>query len=297
MIRISKVYKSKKDRLVVYLPFDVVAQLDLKEGDELDFFKRDDYFIVAKKSDIARMLTMKQPPQAQKAAVQGVASTAPNERELALLKKMDTVRYNERTKARIASMLTAEERKVVAGMIKKKFVELFKKSGDVEYKFSIPRDIYQKYLMRKGAQPVSAPVMQAPAMQQKQREAPQPQQKKWEQAIGSDNGYLKLLETQGYLVIPTEAEAAGASLALEESIRRGLVVGTRAFNKKFYIATKVFVSKAFPKIGKLIGLKSISVSDISKETGIDEDGIRAVLYIMAESGDVTEVRRDVFRAA
>jgi len=291
---VAKIYKAN-NKLVINLPFDMVMQLGLKEGDELDFFKHDDYFIVAKKSDIANMLTMKQPSGVQKTGSPGGAS-APNEREIALLKKMDTVRYNERTKARIASKLTAEERKIVAGMIKRKFVELFKKSGETEYKFSIPKGIYQNYLMRKGARPASALVVLAPVVQQKQREAPQPQQKRWEQTIDSGSGYLKLLETQGYLVIPTEAEAAAASLALEESIRHGMVIGTRAFNKKFYIAMKNFVAKSFPKIGKLIGLRGVSVSEISKETGIDEDGVRSVLYIMAESGDVTEVRKDVFKA-
>jgi transcription initiation factor IIE alpha subunit len=39
------------------------------------------------------------------------------------------------------------------------------------------------------------------------------------------------------------------------------------------------------------------VEEMSKETGIEEDGIRAILYIMSESGEVTEQRRDIFKIA
>ncbi|HUC38554.1 MAG TPA: hypothetical protein VL944_00290 [Candidatus Acidoferrum sp.] len=267
---------------------DMISSMHLKEGDELDFLEHDNYYIVAKKSAVADMIVGKAAPvQAQS------TQRVPNERELALLKKLDTLRYNERTKEKVNSMLNAEEKKTIADLLKKRFVTLFKKAGDNFYKYGIPKDIYDNFLMRKK------PQVEVKAPEQK-TQAPKPaptQQKRWEQSGKPENLYLTALETNGYLVIGSETEASAASSALEESIRRGLVVGVRAFNKKFYVATKVFITKSLPKIGKMIGAKSISVSEIAKETGVDEDGVRAVLYIMADNGDVTEIRRDVFKAA
>lgn len=278
---ISKVYKSKvRGNLVVYLPNDVVNALALGEGDSVDFVRQGEHFVIVRR------------------AAGAPKGGTPSGAEISVLKKMDTVRYNQRTKKKIASILTKDERKVVVGMLKKKFVSLYKKSGEPEEKFGIAKWIYENYLMRKGAAPQKT-ALPFPTLQAKTKEEPvqASQPKKWERGLGQGDGYLSAIEEKGYLVIPTETEAAAVSVSLEESIRRGMVVGVRAFNKKFYIATRNFVSRAFPKINKMIGLKGVSVSEISRETGLDEDGIRAVLYIMAESGDVTEVKRDVFKAA
>jgi len=37
-----------------------------------------------------------------------------------------------------------------------------------------------------------------------------------------------------------------------------------------------------------------SVADIAKSAQMDEDAVRSILYFMAEQGDVTENRKDVF---
>ena len=73
------------------------------------------------------------------------------------------------------------------------------------------------------------------------------------------------------------------------------MVGTRAFNKKFYVVTRSFLGKAAREISKAIGPKGSSVADISKETGIDEEGVRAVLYMLAEAGDMAEIKKDIFK--
>ncbi len=288
-----KVYKSN-NKLIIYLPFDLVSGMSLKEGDELDFFKKGDYYIVAKKSAVADMITGKQTvQQVQKPAFrQGQPSVG----EIAILRKLDTLRYSERTKEKVEGMLSAEEKKTLAEMLKRGYAQLFRKAGESTFKYSIPKSIYDNYLMRK--KPSEPPVQKkADARPQPARPQAVQQPKRWEQGLDTANFYLQRLETDGYLVINSDTEAAAASASLEDSIRRGSVVGIRAFNKKFYVATKAFIAKSLPKIGKMIGSKGVSVADISKETGMDQDGVRAVLYIMADNGDVTEVRKDVFKEA
>ncbi len=269
--------------------------LGLKEGDEIDFLKSGDrQFILAKKSDLVALLTG-QPQKAQAAASAPPQRPAPpiTQEELAVLRKLDTIRYGERTKTKLKSAFNAGERKVIVELIKKKYVEPFKKAGETEFKYGISKRIYNAYLFgkREGAKPAAqAPAPAAPPPQQPQ------QPKRWERQITQGpGGYLNALEANGFLVVENQAEASTISAELEESIRRGLVIGTRAFNKKYYITLKSFVNKNAMKIVDALGSKATKVSDVSKATGIDEEGIRAILYMMAEQGEVTETRKDIFK--
>lgn len=288
---------------MVYLPFELINSLGLKEGEEIDFFKHPDsdkYFIVAKKSDIANLIThQKQQQQPQKVVVMQQQSTSggPNISgdELSVLKKLDAIRYNDRTAAKLKQVLNSNERKVLIELIKKKYVAPFKKAGEQTSKYGIAKNIYNKYLYGKRE-------AQKGQQQQQQKtvtiQIPQitvPQTKKWDEGMKGSHAVLDALEQNGFLVVANQAEASEISTELEQSIRTGQVIGTRAFNKKYYITLKAFVSKNATRVFKAIGTKSTPVSEISKATGIDEEGIRAILYILAENGEVTETRKDIFR--
>ncbi len=108
------------------------------------------------------------------------------------------------------------------------------------------------------------------------------------------NENIEKLEKDGFIVLSTEAEAAAVSLALEDSVRHGLVLGTRAFNKKFYIILRDFFNNNSGKVLKSLKEGPKSVDELAKDTGMDGDAIRAMLYLLAEQGDASERRRDVF---
>ena len=109
------------------------------------------------------------------------------------------------------------------------------------------------------------------------------------------NSYVEQLETAGYLVLSNEADASALSASLEDSIKRGAVLGTRAFNRKFYVVMRSFMTRNAPKVMRVLDKKSVGISDIAEACGIDEDAARAILYMMSESGEISEVKRDVFR--
>lgn len=303
MIHISKIYKNK-EKLVIYLPFDMIATLGLKEGDEIDFFKYSDkYFMVARKDDILKLMVQQQtqarPAQTQQAPTKPTGPPISiNAEELVVLKKLDAIKYSDRTKEKLRQALNANEKKVLVGLVKRKLVSPFKKAGDQMSKYGIAKSVYNQYLlgkrepMKEKQQPrpvtIQIPQMSAPQVRE-------PEPKRWEQKLNESHIYLDMLEQNGFLVVANQAEAGAISTELEQSIRTGQVVGTRAFNKKYYITLKSFVSKNAQKLFKAMGTKSISVSDISKATGIEEEGIRGILYILAEQGEVTETRRDIFR--
>jgi bifunctional DNA-binding transcriptional regulator/antitoxin component of YhaV-PrlF toxin-antitoxin module len=283
---LPKIFKIN-NRLSINIPYEVIASMELKEGDEIEIKQQDGHFIISKKDSFTKEI------QTAETTIKYPIVQEPTQKELILLKKLDTLRYGARTESKIAAMLTNDEKKTLADMQKKRIVILFKKEGEKEYKYSIPKMIYDKFLMRKNQANKEAPNQ----TQSKPEETSNSKEtvKKWEMALNPETSLITSLETKGYVVFPTTAEATAASAALEESIRHGLVVGTRAFNKKFYVVTRSFLGKAAREISKAIGPKGSSVADISKETGIDEEGVRAVLYMLAEAGDMAEIKKDIFK--
>lgn len=305
---IVKIYKSTKGKLIVYLPFDVVSELKLKESDEVDFFKmNDNSYLLAKKSDITDMILGKQQPQQrsqvqqQPARQQGSSQQMPDE-YIAVLKKIDTLRYDNRTPDNVSKLLNEQEKRILQRLVAEKAVSVFKKNGKDLY--SISKIVYDRFLMRKK------PVSQAVApIQRSQSQAPAPKPlpsapryvstprftPPSEESL-NDEGVISL-EKNGFIVLQTEAEAGRVSLLLEQSIRHGQVLGTRAFNKKFYIVRRSYFDKNSGSILKKLRDKSYRVADIAEELSIDEDGARAILYLLSENGDVSEKKRDIFTIA
>ena len=107
----SKVYKSKVgDKLVVYIPYDVISALDIKDGDDVDFFKfSGKSFLFAKKNDIVDLLTKLQTTGPSVPVQQPSATIAVDAKELAILQKLDTLRYNDRTKDKVNAMTPQSE--------------------------------------------------------------------------------------------------------------------------------------------------------------------------------------------
>ncbi len=302
-----KVYKSN-NKLVVSVPYDVISALGIKDGDDLDFLKYgDSTYLVAKKNDIVKLLAKANSEEAKPSSKSYAPRSNPNPNvslepdELELLKKLDTLKYNDRTNVKVAAMLNSSEKSTLQTLIKRNIIVPFKKGNEKEVKYSIQKNVYDMFLYRKNRKeeqmPITAPPAKTKLQQSSRAVGASTQQKAWEQKFSGSESYIEMLETNGYLVLSNEAEASIVSAALEDSIRQGLVVGTRAFNKKFYIGLRGFINRHATKILKIIDQKSVNVEEIAKEAELEEDGARTILYFLSESGDVTEVRRDIFRAA
>jgi hypothetical protein len=267
------------------LPYDVVTGLNLKGDEELDFFKfGEKSFIIAKKEDVAAMLS-------RGISKNYEANKGLSQDEINVLKKLDTLRYNERSREKVERMLNDAEKKILYNLIKKKVVTPFSKDNNEEL-YSISKNVYDKFLLRKKRQTEEKNVKEAI------KEAEAGVERKigsgLEERYGIENEYVKRLEEKGYIVLQTEAEAASLSIALEESIKQGIVLGTRAFNKKFYILLRQFFEKYAPQIVKGLSGGGMKVEDIARRIGIDEDAARGILYLLAESGDVSEKKKDLF---
>ncbi|MDE1873925.1 MAG: hypothetical protein KGI04_02280 [Candidatus Micrarchaeota archaeon] len=262
-----KVYKTRNSKYIVYLPDDVIRQFGLKEDDEVQFLKyNDSSFLFARKASAA-------------GSFKPLNLTLG---EINVLKRLDTLRYADRTVANVSKLLNEQEKKTLQSLIDKKAVYLSKAKGS----YGIVAAVYDKFLMRK--KPGAAPLPPKKVMiEQPPRPVPPPPK------IEKNENVLRL-EKDGYIVLPTETEASSLSLALEDSIRTGKVLGIRAFNKKFYIVLRAFFDKNSGKVLKELREGPKKVDELVKSTGLDEDGIRAMLYLLSEQGDVSERRKDVF---
>lgn len=280
-----RVFK-QNNKFAIYLSPEVVKELGIGESDDVDFFKYSDKaFLFMKKTEVAGLLmgsAIAPNPVVQKGA------DYLDDEELAVLKKLDTVRYPMRTKEKIESMLNSQEKSTLQQLAKKGAISVFRKDGTELY--SISKSVYDRFLMRKKPLPDSGR-QQAPARRQIPRI----------QLSGHVEGpyapFIKSLEDEGFLVVQTEAEAGGISLALESSIRHGKVLGTRSFNKKFYIVTRLFFDMHSPAIFKALRDGSSKVADIAVSAGMSDDAARAILYLLSENGDVREKRKDYFALA
>ncbi len=278
------------------IPYEVVSTLGIKDGEEVDFFKYSDkYFLFAKKSDVVlKILGANENGEIKKEVKNEKKYTEKNLEtdELKVLKKLDTIRYNNRTKEYVKTIMNGNELNILQGLIRKKAVSIYKKEGENDYKYGISKDVYDKYLFGKRNENIDEAIKE-----KNEKVNDEAKEKGWEIKLREKNKYADLLEVDGYLVLANAADAEAASAQLEESIRHGLVVGTRAFNKKYYVAIKSFVTNNSQNILRLIEKKSMSVDEISAELHMDAEAVRTILYLLSESGDVTEMKKDIFRAA
>jgi predicted transcriptional regulator len=290
---VPKVKKSN-NKFYVLIPGEIVESLGLKENEELDFMKRDAASFTVSRKGAPAVVTK---------VGAGSGAVELSDRELDILWKLDEMRYNERTREKVDSILGPAEKTVLARLVERRFVTLYRKDPKEQYKYGISKNIYDRFLLGKRAakaapQPKPQQVAPSPQRQDRQpeRKLDRAAVKRWEEK--SEAGYMEDLETKGYVVLKNEADAASASAGLEDSIRQGLVIGTRAFDKKFYIGLRGFINKNGPKIMRVLERgKSMTADEIASDVGIDVDGVKTVIYILAEKGDVTEIRREVFRIA
>ncbi len=288
-----KLYKSPKGKLVVYLPFDVVSQLKLKEDDEVDFFRMNDSsFLMAKKADITGMILGKQ--QVQPSASQPSGSGLPEE-YLTVLKKIDTLRYGNRTPENVSKLLSESEKKVLQRLMAERIVTIFRK--DSKELYSISKTVYDNFLMRKKPMQQKPQPQQAAAPQRPVYEVSSTQQPRPQPSLGLDDKDILFLEKNGFLVLQTEAEAARVSILLEPSIRHRQVFGTRAFNKRFYIVRRNYFDANSGRILDKLRDQPRKVTELAEELSLDPEGIKAILYLLSENGDVSEKKRDMFAIA
>ncbi|MEM0438005.1 MAG: hypothetical protein QXU54_01765 [Candidatus Micrarchaeia archaeon] len=202
----------------------------------------------------------------------GKAPPTLSEDELSLLKRLASVRFEQRAPSSILPKLSESEKASLRTLIDKGVVRVYKEGKySKEGVYTIPKDAY-------GLAVRSPP---------EQTAAPSPVEAgKGVQAL------LSQLEKQGFVTLDNDELAKSVSYSLRDKIKAGEVRGIRGFDSKYYIFTSQKFSQAHAVISKFLQEnKRSTLGEISKGTSLDELLCKGVLTFMLEESEVIEKSR------
>lgn len=193
--------------------------------------------------------------------------------EITVLKKLIAFRFESRIPYNVNKTLSESEKKILEGLIKRNFVELYKQGKYVKTGvYNISEKVFP--LIREAAAKNEPP-------------APSPV------PAGKLNGF-GMLQKHGYAIIDNEGEARDISRMLENQIRAGQYLGIRGFNKKFYIAEKSFYVNLSEKIRRLLAKKDLTIGQIAADLKVPEDACSVAIMLMNNESEVIEKKRGMY---
>ncbi|MFH1785560.1 MAG: hypothetical protein ABH842_03960 [Candidatus Micrarchaeota archaeon] len=192
----------------------------------------------------------------------GSTSSTINEREKAVLKKLLSIKFENRTPPHISKVLDDDERNVLEDLGKKGLVNLFKGRKYVDGVYSIPTSTYT--LVSGQSQQPNQPI-----------------------------GPIAVLNSRGFLIVNDKREAHTLSEKLSQEMKKGAFLGVKGFDNKFYIVSRDYFTSARVRIIDFLKQDS-DIQSIVSTTKLDSDGCNAVLKIMAENGEIIEKKRGLY---
>lgn len=186
------------------------------------------------------------------------------EDELAIVSKLMSLKFSERTPSRVSKLLTSGEKAVFDSLMKKKHIWVFK--GTKKYRgegvYNISNKLFSLWKEHKSKKlPVSS--------------------------------LLSILQKDGFMIISDLRDARKFSDEVKDKTALGQVLGVRGFDKKYYVATRNYYIKLRNQISKSLK-EPLTVAAISELCNAPTDACTIVLKLMSEQGEVIEKRKDVY---
>jgi len=273
----------KQERCFIELPKEFAS------ADEVELFTlRDGYYLLSlplpedKKLEAGHM-TQNPQPETQDARP-ATQDSRPTEEEIIVLRKLQSVKFSDRTPENVMKLLSENEKTVLRSVEKKGFANVFKGN---KYKDGVYNISDKVFPLLKEAQPETTG-------QNKKQEAVQKTDQQRPPAVCKDP-LCSILMKQGFLVIRDTREARDLSEKLKTDMKSGLVVGIKGFDGVFYVVTKEYFAKASKSILDVLKENS-DLETIARNTKLETDGVRAVIHHLAESGDVIEKKKGIYAA-
>jgi len=185
--------------------------------------------------------------------------------EHSVLRKMLSIRFENRTPAYVNKSLSDKEKIVLKELERKGLVNVFKGTKYKDGVYNINDKVY--------------------AMLAKESQAPEPR--------GGSMDSSGLLVRQGYLVVLDRNEARALSEKLAQDMKSGAVLGVKAFDGKFYIVTRTYLTKAQAAIMAVLK-ENMDASGIAAAAKLEPAGCLAALYVLADGGEIIEKKRGIF---
>jgi len=259
---------------------DGKAYLELPEEfysiNSAEFFRlRDGYYLLTVPLGVKTEAVSKQEKhEAVKASIQ-----IPTEAEKKVLKRLLSIKFQNRIPSNVDKVLTAEEKKVLKELEEKRFINLFRGRKYPEGVYNINDRIYSTLYGKKTVTQKKEPAKAEPVKAAKKDAKTDP---------------ASSLDKNGYAV-GTSRDLRDIIDKNKTAIKSGKIKGLKGFDGRFYIARMDYVSKMSPLIIAQLD-KERSIDEVAENLKIEPDAVRTVLHILAEAGDVIEKRKGVYAA-
>lgn len=265
--------RKEKDRLIIELPLDIIPKGGETADDWVDVFPlKDGFFLIGRLPSAEPKSAEKKVPSAGLPAAEKKAPPTEkkgglSDEELGVLRKLDSFRFSQRMPGSVNAVLSPKEKRTLDGLIQKRFVTIYyggkySKTGV----YNIPKNIY-------------------PLLKKSRKESRKER---------ADPSSVEHMERYGYMVVENERDAKRIGAMLEERIKDGRVIGVRAFDRKFYLATKQFFSANEKRVREELGKSEKSAGEISSSLKMDENACMTLLAILCDAGDAIEKKKGVF---
>ncbi|MCI0504440.1 hypothetical protein L0Y65_07095 [Candidatus Micrarchaeota archaeon] len=202
------------------------------------------------------------------------------EGERAVLKKLLSIRFENRTPAHVGGALSGSEMATLGELVQRGLVNVFRGNKYKDGVYNISDSTYALIYPKGDAQAAVAPAQKEADTGGSRRAA-------------SATGTLGILHSRGFIIVQDKREAMTLSEQLGGQMKSGEVVGVKGFDGKFYIVTRNFFTKAQAEINAVLK-DEMDAPSIASATKLDAEGCLAVLRLMAENGDLVEKKRGVF---
>jgi hypothetical protein len=236
---------------------------DLAKSEEIELFQlRDGYYL------ISVPLSQHQEAPAPKTE-KGIS-----EPEKAVLRKLLSIRFENRVPAYVNKALGEPEKAVLRELERKGLVNVFKGRKYVDGVYNINDSIYPLLSQKTEPAAPDAP-RQPPASQPVQANT------------------AGILNSRGFIIIGDKREAMMLSEQLNGQMKSGAVVGVKGFDGRFYVVTRDYFSRSEAKITQVLK-EDMDAPSVASAAKLDPEGCVAVLRLMAENGEIIEKKKGVF---
>ena len=261
------------ENLVLVIPKEMFG---IREGAQLELIevKPGIYSLVS--PDALAYAVRKEAPPPEEPAMEKLKISF---EELCLLKKMASMPMEKRT---LKGMnLTGSEQMMLNSLMKRDLI-FFSEKKYPGGAYGLSREAYE--LVTRGSASPATPQNPAP---------PQPAEKLSEKKALN---WEEHLAKYGYVIIENEADARDASAKLEQELKAGEVLGTRGFDKKYYVAQRRFYHAWNEKIRPELKGKMLNIEQLAKKLNMSEVAARVALELMREQGEIIEKKKGMYSA-
>lgn len=205
--------------------------------------------------------------------------------ELGLVSKLSRIRFENRQVPYVYKLLNLYEKKILAALLEKKIIEVYKNKKYPEGVYSISSYAYYNGQASQNTAPPESKRIHPPVNKLKIKGSAMP--------INT----LEHLEKLGYMVLESENEAKIMMSSIKDKIKRDEIKGVRSFDKKYYVLKREFLLDYQDICLDQLEDGPKDSAEIAKATGLTVEAVTTMMLVLGEQGDIIEKRRGVWQKA